>query len=244
MIILHAVKQYRGMEEFRIHFPAGVPVTHLRNYENRYSPCVAYQYAFEYNHEDVLIYMHDDVSIFDKCWHRRVMEQFVDPVVVCVGLGGATSLGHPDLYRKTYQVQKMARMNYWSNQYDWKLHGKQLQSVLQVAVVDAFFMAVRRSFLEELGGWPVYTESKGGLTHHCLDLWIGCEAARHNKKVMAVGAACAHWGGGTSTTASYANAPWLQGGTREEDHARPHRWLHQNYSDVLPIKIYDLQSAI
>jgi hypothetical protein len=54
-----------------------------------------------------------------------------------------------------------------------------------------------------------------------------------------VGASCTHHGGGTSTKPEYAKAKWLAGGTMEEDHQAPHRWLYEEYRDVLPISVED-----
>ena len=141
-------------------------------------------------------------------------------------------LGHRDLYKKPYQLQQLARQRYYSNQTDWQVHGLQETGARRVAVVDAFLMAVRRDFLVQLGGWPAEH-----LTHHCLDLWLACEAARNDKEVWMVGAECTHSGGGTSVSPSYAQAKWLQGGSMEEDHRLPHRWLYDHYMDVLPIVV-------
>ena len=216
----------------------------LDNYvDNRYnlmSPCSAYQLLLHDNRAfanpleaDVLVYIHDDVTIHESNWRSRVMAIFENrPDCVCVGFGGATQLGHDDLYKTRYQIQHMARQNYMSNQTDWQTHGAQEKGDKQVAVVDAFFMAVRTDFLRLVGGWPV-----NHLTHHCLDLWLACEAARHGKEVWMTGVSCTHHGGGSSTKPAYQKAPWLQGGSLEKDHQNPHRWLYRTYKDVLPIKV-------
>ena len=53
------------------------------------------------------------------------------------------------------------------------------------------------------------------------------------------GLECNHYGGGASVGGNYDKAHWLQGGTLEEDHRRPHYWLYLNYADVLPIEVTD-----
>ena len=126
----------------------------------------------------------------------------------------------------------MARSGYMSNQDDWEIHGKRETGTKRVAVLDAFLMAVRRDFLLSVGGWPVKH-----LTHHCLDLWLACEAARAGKEIYMVGISALHSGGGTSTNAIYATAEWKQGGSLETDHQLPHRWLAETYRDVLPITL-------
>lgn len=210
------------------------PIDSFDNKCNLFTPCEAYQQLFEARdpgiEEDILIYVHDDVTIHDADWLDRVLEPFARPDCVTVGLGGALSLGHPHLYKKPYRLQDMARGGYRSNQTDWQTHGERETGSCRVAVVDAFFMAVRRDFLLRVGGWPVEH-----LTHHCLDLWLACEAARHRKETWMVGVSVTHHGGGSSTKPAYREAKWLQGGTLEGDHRQPHRWLYETYRDVLPI---------
>jgi hypothetical protein len=55
--------------------------------------------------------------------------------------------------------------------------------------------------------------------------------------VWMAGVSCTHHGGGTSTKPSYAQAKWLQGGSLESDHQKPHEWLYREFSDVLPIEV-------
>jgi GT2 family glycosyltransferase len=210
----------------------GQMVVEWDNQDNKLTPCQAYQRLLENSDSEILIYSHDDVTIHDPDWLARVLEPFTLPQVVTVGLGGALSLGHPDLYKKVYRLPDMARGGYRSNQTDYATHGEQETGSCRVAVCDAFFLAVRRDFLLKIGGWPVKH-----LTHHCLDLWLACEAVRHRKEVYMVGCSVLHSGGGTSTKEIYSKAAWKQGGTLETDHQLPHRWLYENYRDVLPITI-------
>lgn len=211
--------------------PNGERVRTLDNTDNKMSPCAAYQHLLQSSEVDVIIYVHDDVTIHDPLWLKKVMSLFDNPSCVAVGLGGALSLGRRDLYRKPYDIWAMARGGYASNQTDWQVHGTHETKDRRVAVLDAFFMAVRCDWLRRKGGWPV-----AHLTHHCLDLWLACEVARDQKEIWMTGVDCTHWGGGSSVTDSYAKASWLQGGTMELDHQIPHRWLYETYRDVLPIE--------
>ncbi len=200
------------------------------NQDNQRTPCQCYQGLLEASTADVLIYVHDDVTIHEKGWMPSVIDMFEQMNATVVGLGGATSLGHPDLYKRPYRLADMARGGYVSNQADWQIHGEREQGFKKVAVVEAFFMAVRRDFLLSIGGWPV-----NHLSHHCLDLWLACEAARAQKDSYMVGCSVTHHGGGSSTKPIYTQAKWLQGGTLERDHQAPHEWLYDTYRDVLPI---------
>jgi len=119
-----------------------------------------------------------------------------------------------------------------SNQTDAQVHGERFTGCRRVAVLDAFLMAIRTDWLRSIGGWPTQH-----LTHHCLDLWLACEAARHNKEIWMTGVSCTHHGGGSSTKPIYKDAKWLQAGSMESDHILPHLWLYNEYRDVLPIII-------
>jgi GT2 family glycosyltransferase len=182
---------------------------------------------------DILVYTHSDVTIHDPEWLLNVLLVIgYFPNVVAVGLGGALSLGNKDLYRKPYNIRNMARGHYMSNQTDAQIHGERFTGVHRVAVLDAFFMAIRTDWLRSIGGWPTKH-----LTHHCLDLWLACEAARHNKGIWMTGVSCTHHGGGTSVKPIYKDAKWLQAGSLESDHILPHLWLYNEYRDVLPIEV-------
>ncbi len=212
--------------------PGAHSVRILDNRSNQLSPCQAYQQLLDSSQSDVIIYIHDDVTIHDALWLEKVMALFGREECVAVGLGGATALGSRDLYRKPYNIWNMARRGYASNQTDAEVHGGRFTGARQVAVLDAFFMAIRTDWLRNLGGWPVEH-----LTHHCGDLWIACEAARRMKEIWMTGIDCTHHGGGSSTGKGYAKAKWLQGGTMEQDHQLPHRWLWEEYRDVLPVEL-------
>lgn len=221
-----------------------IPNIHtLDNSDNKLTPCEAYQSLFErYHSVDVLVYVHDDVTIHDEDWQFKlegifvkglaVGQRYTDSPVVAAGLGGATCLGRPWLYKVPYAISNMARAGYASNQTDAEVHGQRFTGKRRVAVLDAFLMAVRPDFLKKVGGWPV-----NHLSHHCLDLWVACEAARYGKEIWTSGSSIMHHGGGTSTKQIYRQAKWLKGGTLETDHQEPHRWLYENYRDVLPIII-------
>jgi len=203
------------------------------NQDNGLSPCECYQRLLNESQSDVIIYVHDDVMIRDEQWLEKVMALFDgNSNCVAVGLGGATALGSRDLYRKPFNIWNMARRGYASNQTDAEVHGERFADARRVAVMDAFFIAVRCDWLRGLGGWPV-----AHLTHHCLDLWLACEAARTGREIWMTGIDCTHHGGGSSTTPQYAQAKWLKGQSMESDHVLPHRWLFETYRDVLPLEI-------
>jgi hypothetical protein len=210
--------------------PPGVTRRIIWNNINNWSPCESYQQALIFTNSDVIIYCHDDLTIHDPKWLDCVTSCMCIPTVVAVGLGGATGLGTKDLYRKPANIRNLARQGYASNQTDAEVHGERRTGFRGVVVIEQFFMAIRTNWLRSIGGWPTKH-----LTHHCLDMWLACEAARHRKDIYMVGVSCTHHGGGSSTKPAYKEAVWLQGGTLESDHQIPHRWIYENYRDVLPL---------
>jgi GT2 family glycosyltransferase len=212
--------------------PEGI-VCVVNNRHNHFSPCRLYQKFLEHPAKpDICIHLHDDLTIHDPDWLPRLLEPFSRPDVVAVGFGGAAALGNWDLHRKPWQLQNMARRGYCSNQTDAETHGERFTGTCRVAVLDAFCMAVRRDWLLSRGGWPVEH-----LTHHCLDLWLSCEAALDDREIWVTGVSCTHSGGGSSTKPAYREAKWLQGGTLESDHILPHKWLWSQYQSILPIEV-------
>lgn len=218
--------------------PGNLNLTRVLNRGNKLSPCQAYQNVLTHfscpipTPPDILVMVHDDVTVHDDDWLPRVLELFSNSECVAVGLGGATHLGHPNLYKRPYRLQDMARGGYVSNQTDWEVHGGHEVGAKRVAVLDAFFMAVRTQFLLDVGGWPVQH-----LTHHGLDLWLACMAARHGKETWMTGCSVTHHGGGTSIKPEYGKAKWLQGGTLEKDHQSPHEFLYSEFRDCLPLDV-------
>ena len=230
-----------------------LPTWFISNEANEKSPCEAYRELLEMasGGVDAIVYAHDDLELHDPNWIERLRKLFDNPLCVAAGFGGAWGLGNADLYRKPYKIENLARRGYASNQRDAETHGERFAGDKRVAVLDAFCLAVRVDWLRtrrtlipwhpgvdrdgvmefELG-WPTKR-----LTHHCLDLWLACEAARDEKEIWMAGVDCTHHGGGSSTKKGYAGAKWLQCGSLGEDHSRPHMWLYQEYSDVLPIEV-------
>lgn len=214
----------------------GIGDIHCRWYDNRenlVTPCAAYQALLDATTADILVYVHDDVEIYDPNWLTRVMGVFENnPNCVAVGLGGATSLGRPNLYRQRYRIENMARGGYASNQRDAETHGERFTGDRRVAVLDAFFQVVRVEWLRSIGGWPVEH-----LTHHGGDLWLGCMAARTERVIMMCGIDCLHSGGKTSTNPIYLELCNRLGRTLAQDHQIPHAWLYENCRDVLPFTV-------
>jgi hypothetical protein len=202
------------------------------NYPVNFGTIPAYQKLYEdpvFKAQGIIAYIHSDVTIHEKGWDRRIAEQFADPQVAIVGMGGATGIGTSDLYRKPYRIEQLQRIEYYSNQTDWATHGKRETGARDVAVVDGFFIAARRSFLDEIGGWKWFP-----YTLHCYDTCLCLQALRHGYKVRMVGVNVTHHGGGGSTTPDYRKWCEARGTTMEREHYEPHDWMYKNFVDCLP----------
>lgn len=198
----------------------------------------AYQILYERNRShghELMVFMHDDISIHDTDWPHLVAKEFgLDPKVAIVGLGGSKGIGHSDIYRTPYAIHQLARVDYMSNQTDAEIHGRRFTGATDVAVIDGFFCAVRTSFLDEIGGFKWIME---GTRFHNWDNAMCLEAWRRGYRVRMTGISCTHHGGGTSTTAEYAQSCRDWGTTIEREHQEPHIWLYSRYQDLLPLRI-------
>lgn len=186
----------------------------------------------KHKEEDVLIYLHSDVTIYDANWTERLCLELMDPAVAIVGFGGAIGIGVPDIYKLPYRIEQLIRIGYRSNQRGHEIHGERETGECRVAVLDGFAMAFKGSFLRELGGWN-WIQSN----FHTYDLAMCLEAHRRGYEVRMVGVDCDHHGGGTSTKEEYIEFCKEHATTPEEEHLAPHRWLYREYIDLLPLRI-------
>lgn len=210
-------------KDYQLHFMRNTP-------ELNFGVIGSYQALYEQTTEPILAYIHDDVEVYQRGWDLRILGEFDDPAVGVVGFGGGLDHGTPDIYRRPYQLQQLARGHYLSNTRDAEAHGTRFAGSCDVAVLDGFALVVRRALLDKCGGWPAVP---GGF--HCYDYAICAEAHRYGYRVRMVGIDCHHFGGRTSTTPQYIEwAAKHEGLSDQEIHEVSHRWVYDNYRDVLP----------
>jgi Glycosyltransferase like family len=190
------------------------------------------EYTGEFPDEDILCYVHDDVTCYEPYWDKRVLAEFDDPKVAIVGFGGATGIGTSEIYKTRYDITQLQRIDYTSNARDWQTHGSRETGSKDVAVIDGYFMAVRRSFLKEIGGWKWFP-----YRFHCYDTSLCLMAHRRGYKVRMVGVECQHWGGSFSASPDYEKWCRENGTTMEREHTEPHRWMYDVFRPELPLRV-------
>lgn len=194
------------------------------------------QRIYQYSTQDVIAYFHNDLIIHQTGWDELVLAQFEDPNVAVVSFSGALGHGAPHIYQVPYQTVQLARYDFLSNLTDAEAHGRRWLHPCDVATVDSFSMIVRRSFLDEVGGWPIacYPPS------HCSDYWLCLMAHRHKLKVRYVPVACSHASGGVRGDGRFNYAKWISGTKWESDancHRISHELIYGDFRDVLPVRV-------
>lgn len=205
----------------------------LFNFDLKYSLIEAYDSLLHsFGDEDILIYLHDDVEVYEPLWGERITAEFADPKVVIVGMGGATGIGVNDIYKVPYDITQLQRINYHSNQRDAEIHGQRFTGSMDVAVVDGFCMAVRVEWLKRIGGWKTIKTN-----FHLYDEWLCLLAIRAELKVRMVGIDCLHKGGGASTKQPYMDWCLNHATTPEREHSEPHVRFYEEFRDLMPYRI-------
>lgn len=180
----------------------------------------AYQMATDGTTEPILAFLHDDLMIYEKDWDLRVLKEFEDETVGIVGFGGALRHGSPDLYTAPYRLPNLARGCFMSNMRTAEKHGTRFTGARDIAILDGFALFVRRSLFDKIGGWNL----AAGYFLYCE--WLCCEARRAGYRIRLVGVDCEHLGGRTASMVQVS-----------DDFNAAHRWLYDNYRDVLPAEV-------
>ena len=182
--------------------------------------------------DDILCYLHDDVEILEPGWDVRVKTVFSQHQDVgLAGFACALGLGQDDIYKTPYYLQQVGRHTFGSNMVDAELHGFRTTQDQEAASPDGFSMILRRSLLDKVGGWNYFP-----YLHHTYDYAIACLARRHHYKCWLIACSVRHWGGKTSLTEIHRKTAEQYGGD-DKVHADGHRWLYDNFRDVLPFRV-------
>ena len=185
---------------------------------------------------DLICYFHSDLFIQQAAWDEMVQYEFRDPSVVVASFCGAFWHGTDDIYRRPYDFRQLARHHFVSNMDNAEAHGRRLLTACNVAVVDSMAIIVRRSFLDEIGGWPVnrYPPS------HCSDYYLCLMAHKRGRKVRYIPVAVSHAGGGTKGDGRFDYAAWIAGTKWMSDdncHKLGHWLIYHDFRNILPVRV-------
>lgn len=194
--------------------------------------------------EQIIVYLHDDLAVLEKGWDHRVQAAFQrDPSIQLAGFSGTKGLGDGAIYKTPYHLTQLSRQGpLLSNLLlHAEFHGERTFTEQQVAFVDGFSLLLRRSLLDQLGGWAWWPAQH---VHHAYDYGIACQVKRHGGKVWLIPSLCDHGVADTITHGRHAGTsmnPLFQDlvkryGGNEAVHAASHRFVYDTFRDVLPIR--------
>ena len=211
-----------------------IPVHYWMNTpENNLGVVGAYQKLYEQHNEDILLYLHDDAICREPDWDLRLMAEFIaDPEVAVVGFGGALWHGLPDLYKTPYQLEQLQRGDYKSNVDDAEVHGTRFTGRCNVAVLDGFAMAVRRSFLDRISG---FAKISVGCNFIAYDYALCALARRYKQKIRLIGIKCQHRGG--STSVQHGKEPSVKQYINQEAYDKSHAWFANEFRQEMPARV-------
>jgi hypothetical protein len=196
------------------------------------------QGAALHRESDLLMFIHDDVEVLEPGWDVQATNLFeLDKRIGMVGWGGALRLGTPDLYKKPYKLNQLARIGFYSNMEDAEAHGKRSTVPMQVSVLDGFCQILKSEAYWTTGGWEA--AMKDGLPpFHMYDAWMACAMEEIGYRTWMVPTRCKHRGGETSIGARYheklAEAGWKND---TEVHKAAHKVIYERFDEVLPLTV-------
>ena len=200
--------------------------------ENNLGVVGAYQKLYEQHKEDILLFIHDDVICREPEWDLRLMAEFIaDPQVALVGFGGALWHGLPELYKTPYRLEQLQRGDYRSNVDDAEVHGTRFTGRCNVAVLDGFALAVRRSFLDRIGGFAKIS----GCNFFNYDYALCALARRYKQKIRLIGVKCHHQGGATSV--QHGKEPSVERYISQEAYDKSHEWFYNEFRLEMPARV-------
>lgn len=183
-------------------------------------------------HDHVLVYIHDDVDILEKGWDERVRNRFLaQPDCGLAGFACALGLGEDAIYKAPYELRHVGRHTFGSNMVGASVHGFVTTEDREAASPDGFSMIIRRSLLDKIGGWSWFP-----FLHHVYDYAIACQARRHGFRCWLIPVYVNHHGGKTACGPIHQETAKKYGGDTQV-HADAHRWLYDNFRDVLPFRV-------
>lgn len=187
---------------------------------------------------DVLAFAHDDMEVYEP-WTEYLEVLFTaKPEIGLIGFFGAKGLGSEDIYRTRYELQQLARYYPTSNVVDAEAHGTRCTVPTQVATVDGFFMAVRKTAYDEIGGWEACLQDN--IPYHMYDHWMAMVLREKGYKTYLAPVSCKHFGGGTEVKMSEEYETWAKENGFESAsavHTEGHLAFYERFRGQLPVRV-------
>jgi GT2 family glycosyltransferase len=189
--------------------------------------------------DDIIAFLHDDLYIHEQGWDERVLQAFRDhPKVGLIGFGGSTALGSDDIYKVPYEINQLARQNFYSNMRGAEIHGTRTTTDMPIVYNDGFSMIVRRSLLDKIDGWAWLPSE---MVAYAYDYGLACMNRRHGYEARLLALDVEHgdatgMGGVTRDTAFHRDMSAKYGGD-EHVHTVVHRYIYDTFKDVLPLRL-------
>lgn len=190
--------------------------------------------------DDILCFVHDDCLLLESGWDGRVVSIFsTQSNADCIGLVGGTGIGAADIYRAPYQMIQLARHNVHSAMLDAEAHGKRATGPMKLATADGCALFVRRSFLDELGGWSSWWPEP----NHGYDNALACMLRRKRRDMWLLPIIFQHPSTlKLSLPEGFKNSRAMERyverfGQDHTIHERAHLRLYDTFADVLPFHV-------
>lgn len=154
--------------------------------------------------DDIVAIMHDDVIIYEKDWHKRLIAEYEkNPYLGCVGFCGSSELDE----HGGRGVQTMCNFKGEAGQRQ-EVTGRRIHGFEFAIILDSLFMSFRNSAVPDLG---VIDETVQ--PYHFLDKLWPLRLVRHSWQVGILGVCVDHLGGMTGVFqpkwADSAAVDWL-----------------------------------
>lgn len=230
-------------EEFIYKYLKPKKVRYIRNETNR-GVLNTMQQGYEVAESDIITYIHNDVFIYKQDWDQEIIGLMMgDPKIGVIGAFGASGVG-PDGGR----IQRVARGRApgFSAMLEAEVHGERIPdgSTKYVAIMDGFFMSIRKELLDKTGGFDTKTYE----WHHFYDRDICLESIRHGYNNIVLGLPIHHWCGKTANQAEYQEQIKKEYGNGKFKHTSQHSGdkathddnmerFRKKWGDVLPLYV-------
>lgn len=182
---------------------------------------------------EIIVMIHNDVTIFVKDWDKKVIEFFDStPNAGVCGFVGAKGLGAHNIYQTPYELTQLARHDVYASLDDARDHGKEIGSEpVEVAVLDGLTLIVKKSVFEEIGGFELQ------YVHHMYDNDLCLSANKHGYTNYVLPIMCHHRGGMTSCGTEYGEWAKENYDGDIEIHKRSHEIFYEKWRGFLPVTV-------